>query len=80
MNLICRSNPEFRKTLVDSVPGIEPVLKVVLQEEGNVVSEVAKPIKSAAQKVVDVKDSVVGYFSDEKPATKTASVKSISNF
>lgn len=63
--------------MVDSVPGIEPILKVVLQEEGNVVSEATKPIKVAAQKVIDAKDTVVGFFSSEKSAQKPAPAKSM---
>lgn len=52
-------------------------MKVVLQEEGNVVSEATKPIKGAAQKVIDAKDTVVGYFSSDKSAEKPAPAKSM---
>lgn len=63
-----RSNPEFRKTLINTVPGSEPLLKIFLQEEGNVVSEASKSISNATQKVIGVKDSIVGYFGDDKPS------------
>lgn len=58
---------------METVPGIDSVLKVLLQEEGNAVSEVKKSIDSATQKVVDAKDTVASYFGsetkhDEKPA------------
>lgn len=67
------NDKEFRKTLVETIPGIDPVLKVLLREEGNAVSEVKKSIDSATQKVIDAKDTVAGYFGtetkhDEKPA------------
>lgn len=48
------------------------MLKIFLQEEGNAVSEASKSIQGATQKVVGVKDSIVGYFSDEKSAEKPA--------
>lgn len=63
-----RANNDFRKTLVDSVPLADPLLKVLLQEEGNAVSEASKSIQGATQKVIGVKDSIVGYFGDDKPA------------
>lgn len=65
-----RNDKEFRKSLVSTVPGAEAVLKVVLQEEGNAVSQVVKSVGNASQKVVDLKDTVVGFFggeSAEKP-------------
>lgn len=80
MVFIYRSDEKFRKTLVDTVPGADSLLKVLLQEEGNAVSEATKSINNATQKVIDVKDSIVGYFGDEKsakPAEKAASVKSM---
>lgn len=54
------------------------MLKILLQEDGNAISEASKSISSATQKVVDVKDSIVGYFGDDKkPAEKSAPSKSI---
>lgn len=69
---ISRANPEFRKTLINTVPGSEPLLKIFLQEEGNVVSEASKSISNATHKVIGVKDSIVGYFGDDKPSSKPA--------
>lgn len=66
-----KSNPEFRKTLVNTVPGSEPLLKIFLQEEGNVVSETTKSISNATQKVIGVKDSIVGYFGADTPSKPT---------
>lgn len=60
-----RHDPEFRKSLVQTVPLAEPILKVVLQEEGNAVSEATKSISNASQKVVGLKDTVVGFFGGE---------------
>lgn len=65
---IFRANPEFRKKLVNTVPGSEPLLKIFLQEEGNVVGQATKSISNATQTVIGVKDSIVGYFGDEKPS------------
>lgn len=56
---------QFRKTLVETVPGIDPVLKVLLQEEGNALSEAKKSIDSATEKVIGAKDSVTSYFVSE---------------
>lgn len=72
-----RADTEFRKTIVNTVPGSESVLKILLQEEGNAVSQATKSISNASQKVIDVKDSIVGYFGDDKPAEKPAPSKSI---
>lgn len=77
---------KFRKTLTETVPGIEPVLKVLLFEEGNAIDEASKTISNATHKVTDsvhkVTDSVssvTSYFTgtklDEKPAA--AAVKSM---
>lgn len=68
-----RSDKEFRQSLVSSVPAIEPVLKVLLQEEGNAVSEATKSINNATQKVVNAKDTVIGFFGADKPAPAPAS-------
>lgn len=56
--------------MVDNIPGIEPVLKVLLQEDGNALQEATKSISGATQKVVDVKDTVVGYFGGSKEEEK----------
>lgn len=56
--------------MVDNIPGIEPVLKVLLQEDGNALQGVTKSISSATQKVVDVKDTVTGYFGGSKEEEK----------
>lgn len=65
---------------MSSAPAIEPVLKVLLQEDGNAVSEASKSIKNATQKVIHVKDTVFGYFGNEKakpaPAAPTSTSKS----
>lgn len=63
--MIFRNDEQFRKTLVETIPGIDPVLKVLLQEEGNAVSQAKKSIDSATQKVIDAKDNVAGYFAAE---------------
>lgn len=57
--------------MVNSVPAIEPILKVLLQEEGNALSEATKSINNATQKVVNVKDSIVGYFDNDKSTSKS---------
>ncbi|XP_055313310.1 MICOS complex subunit Mic60 isoform X1 [Sitodiplosis mosellana] len=77
-----KSDEKFRKTLVTTVPFSDPLLKILLQEEGNAVSEASKSIQGATQKVIGVKDSIVGYFGDDKsakPADKPAPVKSSSS-
>lgn len=66
-----RSDKEFRQSLVNSVPAIDPILKVLLQEEGNALSEATKSINNATQKVVNVKDSMVGYFDNDKSTSKS---------
>lgn len=76
-----RADEKFRKTLVTTVPMSDALLKILLQEEGNAVSEASKSIHGATQKVIGVKDSIVGYFGDDKsaePADKPAPAKSIS--
>lgn len=76
MCVFFRASPEFRKTLINTVPGSEPLLKIFLQEEGNAVSEATKSISNATQKVIGVKDSIVGYFGADtpsKPAEKASS-------
>lgn len=65
------------------MPGADSLLKILLQEEGNAVSEASKSINNATQKVIGVKDSIVGYFGDDKsakPTEKAASVKSVFRF
>lgn len=68
VTFILRHDNDFRKTLINNVPAIDPVLKILLQEEGNAVSEASKTVSNATQSVVSFKDSVVGYFSGEKSA------------
>lgn len=63
-----RADEKFRKTLVTTVPLSDALLKILLQEEGNAISEASKSIQGATQKVVGVKDSIVGYFGDDKSA------------
>lgn len=72
---IPRENKAFRQTLVDNIPGIEPVLKVLLQEEGNALQEVSKSVSNTTQKVVDVKDTVFGFFGGSKEEEKTVPSK-----
>lgn len=52
-----RQDKAFRKTLVESVPGADPVLKVLFQEEGNAVEEASKSINRATRKASDVKET-----------------------
>lgn len=72
----CRYDDKFRKTLVQTVPGIDPVLKVFLQEEGNAFNEAGKSISKATQKVSDLTSSVTGYFggggNKDEPQTEQA--------
>lgn len=56
--------------MVDNIPGIEPVLKVLLQEDGNALQSATKSISNATQKVIDVKDTVAGYFGGSKEEEK----------
>lgn len=53
------------------MPGSDALLKILLQEDGNAVSEATKTISGATQKVIGAKDTVVGYFSGDK-STKSA--------
>lgn len=70
-----RENKAFRQQLVDNIPGIEPVLKVLLQEDGNAFQEASKSINNATQKVVGVKDTVTGFFGGSKEEEKPAPSK-----
>lgn len=72
-----RYDPKFRKTLVDTIPGADPVLKVLLQEEGNALDEASKSISNATKKVVEAKDTIVGYFGGSSPSEKPAEPKGI---
>lgn len=66
---------------MENIPGIDPVLKVLLQEEGNAVSQAKKSIDSATQKVIDAKDTVAGYFGAEtKPEERPAPAKGMVYF
>lgn len=60
---------------MDNIPGIEPVLKVLLQEDGNAFQEASKSINNATQKVVGVKDTVTGFFGGSKEEEKPAPSK-----
>lgn len=78
-----RADEKFRKTLVSTVPLSDALLKILLQEEGNAISEASKSIQGATQKVIGVKDSIVGYFGDDKsakPVEKPAPAKSTDEF
>ena len=70
----CRSDEKFRKTLTETVPGADSVLKVVLQEEDNVLQKATQSINKATEKVTDLTNTVTGYFGGstvepQKPAT-----------
>lgn len=77
--IVHRNDKEFRSKLVATIPGIDPVLKVLFQEEGNVVSKATQSINNATQKAVDVKNSVGSFFGAGSPSTeeKTEAAKSM---
>lgn len=54
----CRHDDQFKKLLIESIPGIEPVLKVLLQEDGNALESASKSLGKATQKVSDFGSSV----------------------
>lgn len=62
----CRYDDKFRQTLVQNIPGIDPVLKVLLREEGNAFDEASKSINQAAKKVSEYSNTVTGYFGSSK--------------
>lgn len=82
-----RHDDQFRKLLVESVPGIEPVLKVLLQEDGNALESATKTISQAGKtvsdfgttvsgiggKVSDVTSSVTGFFGGSPAVPEKAS-------
>lgn len=76
--VIERYDDKFRKTLVSNVPGIEPVLKVLLQEEGNALDQASKSLSKASQKVSDITTTVTGYFgkTTEEPKSNAFPIKS----
>lgn len=55
-----RQNDQFKKLLIESVPGIEPVLKVLLQEDGNALESASKSLGRATQTVSDIGTKVSG--------------------
>lgn len=61
--------------MVESVPGADPVLKVLLQEEGNAVEAASKSIGRATQKVIDVKDTVSGFLGTSSEKEKPTASK-----
>lgn len=66
---------EFRKTLVTNVPALEPVLKVLLQEE-NPLEEVSKKLDDISSTISGYTSTVTGFFTggskeeDKKPEKK----------
>lgn len=63
---------DFRKTLVKNVPAIEPVLKVLLQEE-NPLDDVTKKLDEISSTISGYTSSITGFFTGsepEKPAEK----------
>lgn len=63
---------EFRKTLVSNVPALEPVLKVLLQEE-NPLDDVTKKLDEISSTISGYTSSITGFFTggeSEKPAEK----------
>lgn len=63
---------EFRKTLVSNVPALEPVLKVLLQEE-NPLDDVTKKLDEISSTISGYTSSITGFFTGgepEKPAEK----------
>lgn len=63
---------EFRKTLVNNVPALEPVLKVLLQEE-NPLDDVTKKLDEISSTISGYTSSITGFFTGgetEKPAEK----------
>lgn len=64
---------EFRKMLVTNVPALEPVLKVLLQEE-NPLDEVSKKLDDISSTISGYTSTVTGFFTgkeeDKKPEKK----------
>lgn len=70
---------EFRKTLVSNVPALEPVLKVLLQEE-NPLDDVTKKLDEISSTISGYTSSITGFFTggeSEKPAEKKADLPPI---
>lgn len=83
LSLSVRYDEKFRKTLVETVPGIDPVLKVFLNEEGNALDEAGKSISKATQKVSEMSSTVTGYFGggatkEPEPKVKHSPVSTVS--
>ncbi|XP_058467387.1 MICOS complex subunit Mic60 isoform X2 [Malaya genurostris] len=60
---------EFRKTLVTSVPALDPVLKALLQEE-NPLEEVTKKLDDISSTISGYTSSVTGFFTGGKEEKK----------
>lgn len=64
---------EFRKTLVSNVPALEPVLKVLLQEE-NPLDDVTKKLDEISSTISGYTSSITGFFtggeSEKQPEKK----------
>lgn len=56
-----RYDNEFRKTLVSNVPALEPVLKVLLQEE-NPLDDVTKKLDEISSTISGYTSSITGFF------------------
>lgn len=57
---------EFRKTLVSNVPTLEPVLKVLLQEE-NPLDDVTKKLDEISSTISGYTSSITGFFTGGEP-------------
>lgn len=57
---------EFRKTLVSNVPALEPVLKVLLQEE-NPLDDVTKKLDEISSTISGYTSSITGFFTGGEP-------------
>ncbi|XP_065076199.1 MICOS complex subunit Mic60 isoform X1 [Ochlerotatus camptorhynchus] len=65
---------EFRKTLITNVPALEPVLKVLLQEE-NPLAEVSKKLDEISSSISGYTSTVTGFFTGGKEEEKTTEKK-----
>ncbi|XP_065076200.1 MICOS complex subunit Mic60 isoform X2 [Ochlerotatus camptorhynchus] len=67
---------EFRKTLITNVPALEPVLKVLLQEE-NPLAEVSKKLDEISSSISGYTSTVTGFFTGGKEEEKTTEKKKV---
>lgn len=75
IHTLCRYDNEFRKTLVTNVPALEPVLKVLLQEE-DPFQEVTKKLDEISSTISGYTSTVTGFFTGgEKEEKKTEKSK-----